>query len=128
MTAAESGLIRAGGIVVLSGPALRAARDCALIAVKHRKLSGVPYQTYEALACEFAAAVSAAGHSDVRSPAVSKAVAVTQPTVPLAEAAERLGISDRQARRLAPQLGGRRVAGRWLVDELALREHLGGQQ
>lgn len=78
----ESGLLRAGGVVVLSGPALKAARDCALIAVKHRKLSGVPSQTYEALACELHAAMAANGHSDGRLPAVSDSVPMEQPTVP----------------------------------------------
>lgn len=123
---AESGLIRVDGVVVLSGPALKAARDCALIAVKHRKMSGVPFQNYSALACELDAAMAAAGHSDVRSPAISKAVGVEQPTVPLDEAMTRLGIGDRQARRLAPSLGGRKIAGRWFVDETALREHIDG--
>ncbi|KUI14358.1 hypothetical protein AU193_03210 [Mycobacterium sp. GA-1285] len=124
----ESGLLRAGGVVVLSGPALKAARDCALIAVKHRKMSGVPFQTYEALACELNAAMAAAGHSDVRSPAISHDVPMTQPTVPLAEAAARQGISLRQARRRAPQLGGKKIAGRWFVDEIALRQHIEGRQ
>lgn len=124
---AESGLLRAGGFVVLTGPALKAARDCALIAIKHRSWVGAPYQTYEVLACELATAMAAAGHSDVRSPALSKAVPVEQPTVPLADAAARLDISLRQARRLAPQLGGHKIVGRWFVDELALREHLEGR-
>ncbi|SEH79568.1 hypothetical protein SAMN04489835_4229 [Mycolicibacterium rutilum] len=113
--------------MVLSGPALRAALECALIAVKHRKWGGVPYQKYEALACELAAAMAVAGHSDVRSSAISKAVAVEQPTVPADEVAARLHISDRQARRLAPRLGGRKIAGRWFVDETALREHIEGR-
>jgi hypothetical protein len=124
----SDGLMRVGGLVVLSGPALKEARDSALIAAKHRKRSGIPYQNYEALACEFAAAMSAAGHSDVRSPAISKAVAVEQPTVPIADAAARLGISPRQAIRRAPQLGGKKIAGRWFVDEAALNEHIEGRQ
>ena len=114
----ESGLTRVGPVVVLSGSALRLVLECAAIAVRHRKMTaGLPFSTqpYEALACEFGAAMAAAGHSDVRSPAISKAVAVEHPTVPLAEAAARLGISLRQARRRAPQLAGRKVAGRWLV-------------
>lgn len=124
----EPGLMRSGPVVVLSGPALKQARDAALIAVKHRKQNGIPYRNYEALACEFDAAMAAAGHSDVRSPAISKSVAVEQPTVPLDEAAARLGISHRQARRLAPQLGGRKIAGRWFVDQTALNEHTEGRQ
>ncbi len=72
--------------------------------------------------------MAAAGHSDVRSPAISKAVAVEQPTVPLDKAAARLGISHRQARRLALKLGGDKIAGRWFVDEAALNEHIEGRQ
>lgn len=124
----EFGLLRSGGVVVLSGPALRAARDCALIAVKHRKRSGIPYQNYLALACEFSEAMAASGHSDVRSPPISKAVPVDKPAVPLDKAAVRLGISLRQARRRAPQLGGRKIAGRWFVDEAALNEHITGRR
>jgi hypothetical protein len=128
VTADEPGLMRIDGVVVLSGPALKLARDSALIAMKHRKQRGIPYQDYVALACEFDAAMAACGHSDVRSPAISKAVAVEQPTVPLAEAAARLGISLRQARRQAPKLAGRKFAGAWFVDETALNEHIEGRQ
>ncbi|MGQ9407981.1 helix-turn-helix domain-containing protein [Mycolicibacterium gilvum] len=124
----DTGLTRVDGVVVLSGPALRAARDCALIAAKHRKMSGVPYRTYEALACELNEAMSASGQADMRSPAISKAVAVDQPTVPITEAAARLGVSDRHARRLAERLGGQKIGSCWLVDETALAQHLEGKQ
>lgn len=124
----EFGLIRAGGVVVLSGAALKAALETAVLAIRASRLAGRSYDAYEALACEYAAAMAAAGQSDVRLPAVSEAVAVEQPTVPLADAAVRLNLSLRQARRLAPKLGGRKPAGRWFVDELALREHIEGRQ
>ncbi|BCO57895.1 hypothetical protein KN246_14740 [Mycobacterium intracellulare] len=125
---AESGVLRVAGVVVLSGPALRTTLQGQLIAIRQRRLSGLPTGEFEALACEFRAAMAAAGQSDVRFPAVSKAVPVEQPTVPLAEAATRLGISLRQARRLAPQLGGRKPAGRWFVDATALDQHIEGRQ
>ncbi|OPX05956.1 helix-turn-helix domain-containing protein [Mycobacterium sp. AT1] len=128
MTAAESGLMQGVGFVVLSGPALRAARDSALIAVKHRKMSGVPYQTYEALACKLHEVMSYGGPSDTRSPAISKAADVDRPNVTIAEVAVRLGISERHARRLAPKLGGQKIAGSWFVDELAIRQHLEGKK
>ncbi|KUI13604.1 hypothetical protein AU192_04160 [Mycobacterium lehmannii] len=129
MTAAESGLIRAGGVVVLSGPALHSALQATLIAIRNRKLSGLPTLPYEALACELRAAMTADGHAAIAIGAVSDPVPVDeQPSVPLAEAAARLNISDRQARRRAPQLGGRRIAGRWFVDQLALRQHIEGRQ
>ncbi|KMO82302.1 hypothetical protein [Mycolicibacterium chlorophenolicum] len=127
---AQSGVIRASAAVILTGPALRFALDCALIALRQRKRSGLPFSTepYEALACELAAAMAADGHSDVHSTPVRDAVAVEKPTVPIPEVAERLDVSPRQARRLAPQLGGQQIGGRWFVDEIALREHIGGRQ
>jgi hypothetical protein len=129
MTAAESGMTRVGGVVVLSGPALRSALQATLITIRNRNMSGLSTQPYEALASELNEAMAAAGQSVRRSPAVSKAAAVDErPTVPIAEAAERLGISVRQARRLAPKLGGRIIAGRWFVDELALRQHTEGKK
>jgi hypothetical protein len=123
-----SGLTRIDGVVILSGPALRFVLRCVLIVVHVGRASRLPTQTVKALACELNEAVSAAGQSVMRSPAISKAVAVDQrPTVPIAEAAERLGISVRHARRLAPKLGGQRIAGSWFVDELALRQHTEGK-
>lgn len=43
------------------------------------------------------------------------------------EAATLLGCSPRTARRLAPKLGGRMVAGRLLLDRVAVTEHLEGR-
>ncbi|BBX02268.1 hypothetical protein BST36_29115 [Mycolicibacterium moriokaense] len=123
----ESGFVRVDRGVVLSGLPLKAAYNSALIAAKARKQLGGPYQIYEALACQFAAAMAADGHSDVPSPPIREADAVEQPTVPIADAAVALGISLRQTRRLAPRLGGRKVAGCWFVDEAALREHIEGR-
>jgi hypothetical protein len=51
-----------------------------------------------------------------------------QPTVTIAEAARQLGLSERQTRRRAPQLGGRRVGGVWLLDQIAIDEHRRGQK
>ena len=96
------GLLRVGGVVILTGPALRSALESALITIQHRGLSGLPNQRYEALARELHAAMSAAGQSDVPKPAACEALPVVQPTVPINEAATRLGISHRQTRRLAP--------------------------
>ena len=128
----QSGLTRYGPAVIVTGPALKLVLDAALIAVKHRRMTaGLPFSTtpYEALACELRAAMAADGHADVRTSAISDPVPVDeQPSVPLAEAAALLGISRRQARRLAPQLGGCKVAGSWFVEETALRQHIEGRQ
>ena len=42
------------------------------------------------------------------------------------EAAALLGVSDRTARRLAPELGARRVGRAWLLDRAAVLEHAEG--
>ncbi|MGV0603932.1 hypothetical protein [Mycolicibacterium sp. XJ1904] len=123
----ESGLLREGGVVVMTGPALKTGLECVLIAIKHRKLSGIPSNTYEALACELAAAMAAVGHSDVRLPAISDPVPM-EPTVPLDVVRAQLKLGERQARRVAPKLGGKKIGGRWFVDETALHEHIAGRR
>ncbi len=122
------GLQRVGGVVVLTGPALRAALDCTLRAIIHRGIAGLPNGTFEVLACELRDAMAATGQSDVRISTVGEHHPMERPTVPITEASDRLGVSTRQCRRLAPRLGGRRIGGRWLIDELALREHIEGTQ
>lgn len=116
------------GVVILTGPALRTALECALITIKHRSLSGLTNRPYEELARELHAAMTAAGQSDDRATLLEEALTPEQPTVTINEAATRLRLSPRQTRRLAPQLGGQHIAGRWLIDEIALREHIEGQQ
>lgn len=120
------GLHRVGGVVVLSGDALRAAMQCVVITIRNRALSGLPNGTYEQLAQELGAAMAEGGQSDVRTTAVREIDVMQRPTVPIGEAATRLGLSHRQVRRLAPKLGGQIIGGRWLVDELAVREHIEG--
>ena len=84
-------------------------------------------ETYRELATALAQVESAAGHSDIR-----EALAVqhfpVEPMVPLVEAAARLGLTDRQVRRLAPRLGGKKIGGRWLIDEQALVEQIEGRK
>lgn len=125
----EPGLSRHGGVVVLSGPALRTAAGAVLDGIKWRRSKGQPFDAQEALACAFLEAMAATGHSDVRLPAVCDPVSVEeQPTVTVPEVAERLDVSQRQARRVAEKLGGCKFGGRWFVTETALREHLEGMQ
>lgn len=114
------------GIVVVTGPALRVAADAIRIAARNRRLSGLPSsRLYDQLAQAFStAAKSATGQKDVPSTAVPE----LSPTVPVSEAAKRIGLSYRQTRRLAPKLGGRIVAGRWLLDDTAITEHLEGRR
>lgn len=65
------------------------------------------------------------GHTDTPKPSRDDS-GVHEP-VPITEAAALLDCSPRHARRLAPQLGGRKHRGRWTVDRQALSEHIQGR-
>ncbi|RDH75505.1 DNA-binding protein [Mycolicibacterium moriokaense] len=124
----ESGLIRVDGVVILTGRALRTTLSATLTTIRSRRRTGSPNDEYEVLAGEIIAAMAAAGQTDVHSPTISHPVP-EQPTVPITqEVADRMNVSLRQARRLAPQLGGKKIGGRWFVDEAALREHIEGRR
>jgi hypothetical protein len=140
MTAANpggiSGPMVAGGVVILSGEWLEAARQTVLIAARARHLNGLPASaTQSALASAFSTAasaststlVSANGHSDVREIELCQRIPCEQPTVPISDAAVQLGLSDRQVRRLADELGGRKIGGRWLLDQDSINEHQRGR-
>lgn len=117
------GLVIAGEAVVLTGEAARVALQAALIAIRSRRVNGLPESpAYRALATALAKSVN--GHADVREVVVEQHYPREQPQVPISQAAEQLGIGERQVRRLAPKLGGRKIGGRWFVDEHALTEHL----
>jgi hypothetical protein len=121
------GLNRVGGVVIVHGTAARTLCEAVLIAERARRSSGLPLsRDYATLAAELHAAMSATGQSDVRSAPDHDADVVT-PTVSIEQAAAELGLSKRQTRRLAPDLGGRIIAGRWFIDRTALTEHIEGQ-
>jgi hypothetical protein len=122
-------LLVVGGVVVLHGPALPALRDALLVSARTRQRNGLPVGAHHAaLLAAITEAMAVNGQSDGRESLPRQADSHDElPTVPLAEAARRLGRSRRQTRRLAPRLGGRRIAGRWLLDDLAIREHLEGR-
>lgn len=106
---------------------LQMALGDAALASRTRRFNGLPetseHRTYvEALG----AALSAARHNDVVDREPVQAYPQTLPTLTVEQAAAMLGRSKRQTQRLAPRLGGRIVAGRWLLDEQAVRQHLEG--
>ena len=122
------GLLVAGDAVILTGAAARCALQAALIAIRARRTNGLPASdTYQELATALARVESASGHSDIREEVGAQDISLG-PTVPLTKAAARLGLTDRQVRRLAPRLGGRKICGRWLIDEQALEDHIQGRQ
>ena len=123
------GLMRAGSAVIVTGPMLEVALRAVAIAARDRRRNGVPASpAYDALSSALAAAVAASGHDDDRAKAVVQLCIYDRPTVTIDAAAQRLRLSRRQARRLAPKLGGRLLGGRWLLDDDAIREYLERQQ
>lgn len=122
------GLVVAGAAVILTGGAARCALQAALIAIRARRANGLPdSEAYRELARALAQAESGGGHSDIREQVAGQHFSL-EPTVPIVEAATRLGLTDRQVRRLAPRLGGKKIAGRWLLDEEALVELIKGRK
>jgi hypothetical protein len=75
---------------------------------------------YVELASTITAAMSARGQTDVRNFQELQNYPQEQPTVTIPNAAEQLELSERQTRRLAPQLGGKKIGGQWLVSQTAL--------
>lgn len=124
--AQPQGPVVAGSAVVLADGWLGIARQAVLIADKTRRRNGLPSsRSYIALAEALTSAMSVHGHSDVRETEElqdhPQELAVT-----IADAAEQLGLSERQTRRLAQRLGGKRIAGRWLLDQDAIDDHRNG--
>lgn len=119
------GLMVAGAAVILTGPAIESALQAVLIAIRSRRANGLPMlPAYYMLVTALGQARSAGGLSEVREPVGIRHFSYQVPTVPIAEAAERLGVCERQVRRLAPRLGGRKIGGRWFVDEQMVADHI----
>jgi hypothetical protein len=118
----------AGTAVILTGDWLQTTLQAVLIAARTRRHNGLPTTSADtALAEALAQAVAANGHEDVREPPVLQHYPQTQPTVTVEDGARQLGLSRRQARRLAPKLGGKLIGGQWRLDQHAIDEHLNGK-
>ncbi|WP_277371063.1 helix-turn-helix domain-containing protein [Rhodococcus rhodochrous] len=111
----------APGVVLLTGEALTAMRYAVRVAIAARHRNG--YTVPRELA-ELAAAVSETGTTDTEP---TRAQHTSEELIDVQEVARMLGCSERQARRLAPQLDGRLHAGRWLIPRAAVTEHLKGR-
>lgn len=108
----------APGVLLLTGDAVQAVAYAVTVAQRARQRNGLPPSR------GLAALLAATGQPDTR-PAPTLE---TEPEwITTEEAARMLNISNRQARRLAPALGGRLTGGRWLLDRRAVTEHQEGQ-
>jgi hypothetical protein len=123
------GLVVAGTAVVLTGDWLQTTLQAVLIASRSRRHNGLPNNAAHAeLAGALDDAMAAHGQSDGREPEELHHYPQEQPTVTVEDAARQLGLSHRQTRRLAPRLGGKLIAGRWLLDQTAINEHKEGNR
>jgi len=108
--------------VNLDGELLRAAMFVTAEACRTRALAGRPIpgslrRLHERL--DVAVRVSASGPDDEQDRAASELVEM----IDTAEAAVMLGKSTRQVRRIAADLDGKFVAGRWLFSRAAVTEY-----
>ncbi|ETT28028.1 hypothetical protein RAJCM14343_2739 [Rhodococcus aetherivorans] len=123
--------VLAPGLVLVSGPALAAVEYAIRVAQDARRRNGLrPSRDLELLA----ASVSAAGQTDIGAAQSDETENVAEVCpedgdwITSDQAAGLLGCTPRQARRLAPLLGGRLTGGRWLIDRLAVEEHRAGRR
>lgn len=107
------------GAVILDGDTLAVVRELVWIGQHWRRTNGhSPSVEYARLL----AALSRVGQPDVPEEAGEHPQYMTTKA-----AAEALGCSARNAQRLAPRLGGRRVGGQWLLDTRSVAEHIDGR-
>ncbi|MDT5370195.1 MAG: hypothetical protein QOC62_4626 [Mycobacterium sp.] len=105
------GLLRVGGVVILSGPALKPALDAVLIAANRRRDGGLSTSQHHR---DLAAALSAAMSAAVRDEPPVPPSLVCSMTID--DAAIELGLSPRHVRRLAPDLG-RKTGPHWRLNK-----------
>lgn len=110
--------------VLLTGSAIDAVLYAVDLAQRARGHNGLPPSRMLAALAE---ALAAPGQTDTATEPVRHPEGVgVRETVSTQEAANLLGRSPRTVRRLAPQLGGRRVGGVWLLDRQAVTEEAEG--
>jgi hypothetical protein len=115
--------------VVLSPEWLRMALADALLAARTRQANGVRETTaHREFVQALHQALAQARQYDVAEIEPVQSYPQTVPTVTIEQAATMLELSKRQTQRLAPQLGGKIIAGRWLLDADAIAEHLEGRK
>lgn len=126
MSSDPPGLVRVDRAVLVSDTAARVLLDALSIAARHRRMSGMSTDPYLSLASALADVVAVDGQTVRQTPPAVQPLAL-RPTVTVAEAAEQLGVSRRTVRRIAPRLGGQRVGRAWMLDPIAVAEHLEGR-
>ncbi len=125
MTGNGPAIIRlGGGQVLLRGPAVldaaRLVEHGVRLTRQRDNIAPNPHvlSLLDALRAEAGELMSAVGHSDVRDH--DDQPPSEHEEITAAEAAELLGVTDRHIRRLAPDLGARKVGGAWVYERSAV--------
>ncbi len=121
-------LFVAGGVLVLTGNMLAVVADALDKATHLRRMNGLDltagqHALTDALRQTIPTAMSERGHVDFHTTPVVSPLPGTQPTLTVKQAAQRLKLCERQVRRIANRLGGRKINGQWWLDELAVTEY-----
>ncbi|MFC9833186.1 hypothetical protein ACFVKB_05070 [Rhodococcus sp. NPDC127530] len=111
-------------VLLLTGSAVEALRYAVVVAVTSRHRNGLRVPAHLA---ELAAELADSGQSDGKALGNSNTGTRTTEWITTEEAARMLNCSNRQARRLAPQLDGRLSGGRWVLDRQAVQDHIDGR-
>jgi hypothetical protein len=121
-----TGPVVAGGTVILSGEFLEAALQAVLVAARDRRRNGVPVgPKYAALISALSTGVESAECPTV-APKRKRRQGLPSRAVTVDQAAEQLGITPRQVRRLAAgPLRGKRINGRWYIPQAAITKRKG---
>lgn len=110
----------------LSGDEVQAALYCCNELIDRRARAGIPVPSWMARLAghlNLAALVSDVGHETISDPTALE----TQDLIGSVRAAELLGISPRQLQRIATDLDGQKVCGRWAFQESIVREYAKGR-
>lgn len=111
-------------VLLLTGTAVEALRFAVVVAITARHRNGLRVPPHLA---ELAAELADSGQSDGKALGDSNTETRHTRWITTEEAAQMIGCSNRQARRLAPQLDGKLAGGRWLLDRDAVLDHIEGR-
>ncbi|MDT2004554.1 helix-turn-helix domain-containing protein [Rhodococcus opacus] len=110
-------------VLLLTGTAVEALRFAVVVAITSRHRNGLRVPDHLA---ELAAGLADSGQSDGKALSANNTEHQHTRWITTEEAAQMLKCSNRQARRLAPQLSGKLTGGRWLLDRDAVQDHIEG--
>ncbi|MFN8090548.1 MAG: helix-turn-helix domain-containing protein [Mycobacterium sp.] len=121
------GLLAAGGVVVLFGDHAKHALLITRFMIERQRKRHLPHPPeWDELADALTAALAACPQCP-RTDTAAPVELDTEKVMTTTELARRDGCTPRHARRMATQLDGQKIGGRWFVPTAAVNEHLEGK-